>query len=232
MKLPLLLSVPHAGLRVPPEVSEYCILTEADIIKDGDEGASEIYRPLEKHVAALVTTDVARAIVDMNRAEDEFWKDGVIKTHTCWDVPVYREYPPQDVIETLIERYHKPYHRKLAEMTKNGVVLGIDCHTMAAVGPPVAPDTGKERPDVCLGDVDESIPRVWRDSLLGHLEKTFSPHKITLNDPFTAGYITRVHAAELPWVMVELSRAPFMTNAEKSACVLEALRAWCKKHEL
>ena len=71
MKLPFLLSVPHAGLTVPTEVEEICILSEEDIIKDGDEGAAQIYLPLENHVSALVTTDIARAILDMNRSQED-----------------------------------------------------------------------------------------------------------------------------------------------------------------
>ena len=43
MKLPLLLSVPHAGLQVPPEAASYCVLTPRQIEEDGDEGAAEIY---------------------------------------------------------------------------------------------------------------------------------------------------------------------------------------------
>ena len=84
---------PAAGLRMPDEVENICVLTKNDIIMDRDEHAAAIYYPLEQHVAAFLTTDIARAIVDLNRAEDDFCKDGVIKTHTCWDVPVYREHP-------------------------------------------------------------------------------------------------------------------------------------------
>ena len=90
MKLPLLLSLPHAGLRVPDEVAHLCTLTEREIAEDGDEGAAAIY-DLAGDVDAFVTTDVARAIVDLNRAVDDRRRDGVVKTHTCWDVPIYRE---------------------------------------------------------------------------------------------------------------------------------------------
>ena len=45
--------------------------------------AAAIYCPLEQYVGAFVTIDIARAIVDLNQAEDDFRKDGVIKTHTC-----------------------------------------------------------------------------------------------------------------------------------------------------
>lgn len=227
-KLPLLLSVPHAGLRVPPEVADLCILKEDDIIADGDEGAAEIYWPLEEQVAAFVTTDVARAIVDQNRAEDDFRKDGIIKTHTCWDIPVYSKYPSPAMIETLLDRYHRPYHRKLTEMAKSGVVLGVDCHTMAAIGPPIGPDVGQERPAVCISNADGTCSQQWLESLVSCFEEVFdSP--VAVNEPFKGGYIIRSHAPELPWVQLELSRAPTMSHAEKSRCVLAALVAWCKE---
>ncbi|RMF80545.1 MAG: N-formylglutamate amidohydrolase, partial [Planctomycetota bacterium] len=43
MALPLLLSVPHAGLTVPPEAAPFCILKREDVERDSDEGAREIY---------------------------------------------------------------------------------------------------------------------------------------------------------------------------------------------
>ena len=103
MTMPLLVSVPHAGLVAPPEVEGLCQLTEQEIIDDGDEGAAEIYFPLEQEVESFVATDIARAIVDMNRAEDDFSKDGVVKTHTCWDVPVYSDFPEESIVNKLIE---------------------------------------------------------------------------------------------------------------------------------
>ena len=43
LKLPLLMSVPHAGLMVPPEAQPYCGLALEEIVTDGDEGAAEVY---------------------------------------------------------------------------------------------------------------------------------------------------------------------------------------------
>lgn len=228
-KLPVLLSVPHAGLTVPPEVEDICILSERDISEDGDEHAAEIYWPLEKHVEAFLTTDIARAVVDLNRAENDFRKDGVIKTHTCWDVPVYSEHPSQEVIENLLERYHRPYHARLRELAQSGIKLAVDCHTMAAVGPPVGPDTGQERPAVCLGDVKgTSLPREWSEWMLACFKEAFTGHVVTINEPFSGGYITRTHCVEMPWIQLELSRAPYMNNAEKTACLLKTLWCWCE----
>jgi len=226
LKLPLLVSVPHAGLRVPPEAVSYCTLTEDEIKKDGDEYADEIYA-IESEVAEFVTTDVARAIVDLNRAEDDRRKDGVIKTHTCWDVPVYKIPLPEDVAATLLECYYHPFHTRVKELSRSGVRLGVDCHTMAAKGPPVGPDTGIERPPICLSNADGTCPPDWFESLAKCLEESFQL-PVNLNAPFKGGYIIRSHAAELPWVQLELSRAPFLDVEDKRKAVIRTLKEWCK----
>ena len=222
MSLPLLLSVPHAGLTVPPEAEPYCVLTEREIVEDGDGGAAEIY-DLESAVAAFHTTNIARAIVDMNRSANDRRRDGVIKTHTCWNVPVWRESLPDAVAERLIDRYHRPYHRRLSELAAEpGLRLAIDCHTMAAEGPPVGPDAGRERPRICLGYGEGTCPRDWVETLKSCFEETIGPH-VTINDPFSGGYITRHHSAEMSWLQLEMSRAPFLSNSEKNGAVLTAL---------
>ena len=222
MSLPLLLSVPHAGLTVPPEAEPYCVLTEREIAEDGDEGAAVIY-DLEAEVSAFQTTDIARAIVDLNRAEDDRRRDGVVKTHTCWNVPVYREPLPEDVIERLLDRYHRPYHRRLSDLAAaRRARLAVDCHTMAAAGPPVGPDVGQERPWICLGYGEGTCPTPWIEALRDCFADLVGPH-VTINEPFGGGYITRHHAAEMPWLQLEMSRAPFLPDAEKREMVLTAL---------
>ena len=217
MTLPLLLSVPHAGVLIPPEVEDLCVLGEKEVAEDGDEGAGEIYLPLQKEVSALVTTVVARAIVDMNRAEGDRGKDGIIKTHTCGDLPVYRKFPSDEIIKLLIERFYTPYHASLTRHAESAA-LGVDCHTMAALGPPIGPDPGVKRPALCISNAHFTCPDEWIISLAAYLESVFEK-EVSINTPFKGGYIIRAHAKELPWVQLELSRAPFLSNQEK-ACVL------------
>lgn len=225
MRLPLLLSVPHAGLRVPAEVGALCVLTPEQIRHDGDEEAGAIYA-LADEVAGLVTTDVARAIVDMNRAPDDLGPDGVVKTHTCWSEPVYREPPSPELVARLLDAWWRPYHAALAREAP-GARLGVDCHTMAGHAPPVAPDPGAERPPLCLSDAHGTCPPELFARLAGCLEEAFGL-PVSRNAPFTGGYIIRAHASERPWVQLELSRAPFADPAEKRARVLTALRAFCR----
>lgn len=230
MTLPLLLSVPHAGLTVAPEVLSRCLLTPAEVAEDGDVGARAIY-DLADTVDGFVTTEIARAIVDLNRATDDRRKDGVVKTHTCWNVPVYDAPLDEPLVQALLQAHYWPYHRRLTELSRSSFRLAIDCHTMAAEGPPVGPDPGVERPWVCLGNADGTCPQPWIDGLRDVFEEIFGG-RVTINDPFAGGYITRHHAAEMPWLQLELSRAPFATDPEKREGVRAALRAWSKRVEL
>ncbi len=227
MKLPFLVSVPHSGQRIPQEVQDTCILTPEQIYEDGDWGAAEIYFGLEKSAEAFISSDVARAIVDLNRAADDFRKDGIIKTHTCYDIPVYKEFPSQKLIEQLLAAYYHPYHLKLEQLAEKGnVKVGIDCHTMAAVGPPVGPDAGRMRPLVCISNADGTCPNEWLKKLTESFQKVFTQELVTINDPFKGGYIIRTHSTKLPWLQVELSRTEHISNREKRDGVIEALNDW------
>ena len=227
--LPLALSVPHAGLVTPPELVPLSVLTAAQIGADGDEGAAQIYFPLRHAVAVMETSDIARAFVDLNRAADDFRKDGVIKTHTCWDIPVYGQQPGDALVRDVLNHYHAPYHARLSRFAKrDDIVLGIDCHTMAEFGPPVGPDPGVERPLICLGNVHgASCPNAWATSLQKELEAVFE-ESVALNVPFSGGYITRFHGREMPWIQLEFSRTARFTSATKSTCLLKALTRWCE----
>jgi len=225
MVLPLLLSSPHAGLMVPDYLKANCLLTVDEIVKDGDEYAQAIYAPLKEKVQAFVSSDIARAVLDLNRAEDDIRKDGVVKTHTCWENKIWRQMLDQDAIQTLLNAHHRPYHQQLSTYAKQKELLfAVDCHTMAAFGPPVGPDPDASRPNVCLGNANgQSCPEEMMDIILSAFQAHF-PGEVTVNRPFSGGYITQQHGKEMPWVQLELSRGDFATPEKKSEWVYAALK--------
>lgn len=226
--LPLLVSVPHAGLSVPPEAEPYRLLTPDQIAGDSDGQAGEIFGPLRGRARAFLAGEVARAMVDLNRAPDDLGPQGVVKKSTCWGAPVYQPFPPEPVIASLLARYHRPYHARLSRLARlDGIMLGVDCHTMAAHGPPAGPDPGRERPLVCLSDGGGALPGPWFNRLARCFIERFDS-SVSLNDPFQGGWIIRSHASELPWVQIELSRSPELSEVEKSGAVLAALTDFCK----
>ena len=166
----------------------------------------------------------------MNRAADDFRKDGVIKTHTCYDVPVYKEFPSQELIERLLTDYYHPYHQKLESLKdKQRIKIGIDCHTMVAVGPPIGPDAGKERPLVCISNADGTCPGEWLPCLAQCFQKVFPNEQVNINSPFKGGYIIRHHSKDLPWLQIELSRTESILNNAKGDGLIEALSVWYRK---
>ena len=225
MRLPIAISIPHAGLHVPEEAAAYCQLTHEQIVLDGDEGADVIYA-VQDEVAEFITTDIARAIVDLNRPPNDRGPDGVVKSHTIWNEAIYREPLPEEVIDALLEAYYHPYHIRLDQLTDRGdLLLAVDCHTMAAEAPPIGPNPGSKRPEVCLGNVHgKSFPPEWTLLLQQAFAQQFTGYQVTLNDPFAGGFITRSHGQNFPWIQVEISRAPFMEKSQIRSRVVEALR--------
>jgi len=223
MSLPVLMSVPHAGLETPPEVAALSLLSPEEIAADGDEGASEVYA-LEHAVTRFITTDIARAFVDLNRSEDDRSPDGVVKTYTCWNVPIYQEPLNEEITEALLVRYYRPYHEELRRSARD-VKLGLDCHTMAAHAPPIAPIPGEERPHLCLSNAHGTCPHEWLAIFASCLEQAFET-EVSINEPFRGGHIIRSHAAELPWMQLELSRAPFLSDGDKRQRLQDSLEAW------
>ena len=217
MPLPILVSVPHGGTETPPEVSDRVSASAADVFEDGDAFTPEIYAVSEL-VGHHQVARIARAFVDLNRAVDDrppSNPDGVVKTATCFDRPIYREPLDNALIEQLIARYHVPYHATLSERARGGdLVLGLDCHSMAAIPPPVAPDSGTPRPLFCLSNGegqtcdDDTLRR-----LAAAITRAFecSEDDVQLNRPFRGGYITRRHGRNpLPWIQIEMNRSLYL----------------------
>ena len=221
-RLPLLISIPHAGTRVPGEVAEATSLTHDDILDDIDLFADRLYDP-GASVQRVQVADIARPFVDLNRSPDQLppaFPDGVVKSHTCFNVPVYREgmAPDAALVQRLLETYHTPYHRALeADLQDPQVRVMLDCHTMAEYPPPIAPDRKERRPSVNLGDNDgRSAPREITELLVRSMTEALGLEKdeISINRPFRGGYITRRHGAgPKPVIQVEINRALYFDAA-------------------
>ena len=224
---PVLLSIPHGGDQIPPEVAEYVSLTEREMLADGDVFTREIYGIREK-TAVVVDTPIARAFIDLNRAATDLPPgnpDGVIKSHTCHGVPVYRSdiWNDGQLVNNLIEKYYFSYHHQLQDQLERyqqrHLVLMLDCHSMEAVGPKIAPDSGVERPSICLGNRSgKSCDTAMTQHMAQSLRRAFelSADQITINKPFAGGYITRHYGNKpVPCLQIELNRGLYLDQTEQ-----------------
>jgi len=213
--------VPHGGSETPPEIADRVIATPQDIFDDGDVSTQDIYA-LEGEVAHFVSTPIARAFVDLNRAPDDrppANPDGVLKSETCYGKRIYDPAKPltDGDAKALLERYYLPYHARLEEAGKDeDVRLALDCHSMAAVPPPTSPDQGQQRPLFCLSNDDgRTSPMSIIEQLADSLAESFGIERsdVWLNRPFKGGYITRSHGTgHVPWIQLEMNRSLYLTD--------------------
>lgn len=221
-KLPLLISIPHGGTKIPAEVSDNVCLSAKDLFEDSDSFTREIYG-IKEEVLELVETDIARAFVDLSREISDRPPenpDGIVKSKTCHGQTIYNSgsFPKGSVFDTLIGKYYDPYHKKLKEILNetSAIQLAIDCHTMEPVGPAISPDQGKERPLICLGNnFGKSCPEEWVLKLAESFQKSFGlkEGEVKINQPFAGGYLTRKYGnSPIPWVQIEMNRSLYLSK--------------------
>ena len=229
--LPILVSVPHGGIVAPSETLGHCLLDERDFAIDGDTWARELYA-LRDDVIGYVDTPTPRAIVDMNRSPyGGPGPDAITKMVTIQGKQVWRDQsgPPRSLAYQLISGHHWKYHQALDRLSRilPGVQLGVDCHTMLAVGPEGAPDPGQRRPMICIGNRGGGDARSASEPTTAPAELVFGLRdalqaafrhedvdvgEISINAPFKGGYICRRHGqyGPIPWLQLELSRALYL----------------------
>jgi N-formylglutamate deformylase len=239
MREPILVSIPHGGWRIAEEIEHIWALSSKEALHDGDPFTARIYDFADKVPCQLVM-EYFRAVVDLNRAPDDIApknKDGVIKSHTCYDIEVYRPgcQPDDSLKQLLLDKYYFPYHRRLeACLDRDDLKFGVDCHSMAAVSPPIEADAGSPRPLICLGnlgdaggDVTPEFGRITCSSdMINFMREEFAalfqhedlelevPAAATMNMPFNGGYITRrMGNRGIPFVQIEMSRALYLQKS-------------------
>lgn len=108
-KLPFLISIPHGGESIPPEIAKDVCITPRDLFDDSDSFTNIIYDS-ENVVEEQVISEVARAFVDNSRGRDQLppaYPDGLIKSATCYNRPIYKggKQPNQATTDLLINKY-------------------------------------------------------------------------------------------------------------------------------
>lgn len=226
-RLPIIVSVPHGGEIIAPELADQTLLTKEDIFSDGDPLTRQLYG-FRDEVAYYYESPIARAAVDLNRPPDSVPPencDGVVKSYTVQGKPVYRKnrVPRNDTLRLLLNKYYEPFHRKLWQRSRRSdLFCGLDCHTMLDHAPVISDQPGEKRPFICLSNQGDTqgrkvhgrrltCPPEMVRSLAQCLKEVFpEEEKIVLNDPFLGGYIVRKHSRHLPWIQIELNRRAYL----------------------
>jgi N-formylglutamate amidohydrolase len=206
--LPVLVSVPHAGLAVPAEIEPELCIDERMLRANADLAVDALYDGAARAGATLLVADVSRFVVDLNRSTGDVDSVSVpqhpapladARRGLIWRVatcgrPVLARPLTLAQLELRVRRFHAPYHDALATLLHElrdrfGFAILIDGHSM----PPVARgDNGNARryADIvpgCLGGASCAAALV-REACRFFDTRGYS---VAVDDPYRGGYITR-----------------------------------------
>jgi len=255
VQLPFVLSIPHCGTRIPPDVRACIALSEDDIAESVDFGTQEIFGALP--ALRIIASRWNRLVADLNRNPGQRDAKGVVALTDYSGLSVFHSgcEPTQAEIEERVARYHTPYHTQLTELIQPDDFLGlIDCHSLNGTGPADAPDHGRKRSDVILSNFGDSLgrqrsaqePLTCLAGLLQMAAAAFEDQgfSVALNNPYRGGYIVNHYGAMLRAggrfaIQIEMNQDLYITRpsvvphpqqlAETTRRVAEALAAWAEQ---
>lgn len=243
LALPIVVSVPHAGLRVPELRKDLMMLPRAVFLRDVDYRIDEIWCPLAQELdLSFAKSEVHRYAIDLNRASTQveghsvqglardeaqkkkglFWIESTRGESLGGDVP-FAPLPP-DVHASLVAAIHAPYYAFLRSelervRAKFGYAILIDGHSMPSKGTSFHADPNGVRADLVPGD-DKG--RACAPGILNAAVETAAAHGFSLrpNDPYSGGNITRHFgrpADGIHALQIEVNRRVYMQNEEDDA---------------
>ena len=223
---PLLISMPHVGTHVPPELAAH-FTPEAQQVPDTDWHLERLYDFAAALGASVLAATHSRYVIDLNRPPDGASLypgqsvTGLCPVDTFDDTPIYAEGnpPPDDAdVDARREAVWMPYHAKLREelariKARHGVAALWDAHSIRSVLPRFF--EGK-LPDFNLGTAQGTSCDPLLGARLLEVAQAAPGFTAVLNGRFTGGYITRhygqpskgIHAVQL-----EMTQSSYMQEA-------------------
>jgi len=222
---PLLISMPHVGTHVPPQLAAR-LSDEARHVPDTDWHLERLYDFADELGASVLVATHSRYVVDLNRPPDGASLypgqsvTGLCPVDTFDDTPLYPagDVPGDAEIAERREAIWQPYHRQLADelgriKAQHGIAALWDAHSIRSVLPRFF--EGKLT-DLNLGTAQgASCDPALGQALLG-IAKAATGFTSVLNGRFTGGYITRHHgqpAQGVHAVQLEMTQCSYMQEA-------------------
>ena len=223
---PVLLSVPHSGRDYPPGMVARSRLGQAGLERLEDPLVDELVKGAIDRGAGAVIARAPRALIDVNRGDDELDPAAVVGRHGeprtararaglgliptrlaglggLWRSPI-----DEAELERRLAEIHRPYHAALAtglaaRATRWSDVLLIDCHSM--------PPRRMGEANVVIGDRHGTSAASW---LVEAAEAIARQRGFTVarNVPFAGGYVLERHGRPeegMHALQVEVDRATY-----------------------
>jgi N-formylglutamate deformylase len=195
---PLILSMPHPGAGLSPEVA--AALNERGLlVEDTDWHMREVYRPVERRFRpSVIEATLSRYVIDLNRdpsgvslypgqATTELVPTMTFDGNSIWQTP-----PDASEIARRKALYFQPYHAALAAeiaraKAKHGFCVLWDCHSIKSIIPRLFDgklpmlNLGTNNGASCASSIQTAAEKAMAQSGLTHVS----------NGRFKGGWITR-----------------------------------------
>ncbi|KDN99426.1 N-formylglutamate deformylase [Pseudomonas donghuensis] len=223
--LPLLISMPHAGLRLTPAVQQG-LVEPAQSLPDTDWHIPQLYDFARGLGASVVAAEYSRFVIDLNRPDDDKplyvgATTGLYPATLFEGEPLFKDGQAPSAQERAgyLEAIWRPYHdtigNELARLREQfGYALLWDAHSIRSHIPHLF--EGK-LPDFNLGTFNgASCDSQLAERLQGVCAK-FEQYSHVLNGRFKGGHITRHYgdpANDIHAVQLELAQSTYMEEVE------------------
>ncbi len=222
---PLLISIPHMGLRIPDDIAATMTDTAARL-DDTDWHLDRLYAFADALGASVLMPVYSRYVIDLNRPPDNANlypgqnTTGLCPVDTFNEEPLYKpgQQPDDAEQQRRCKLYWKPWHAALAgELARirkeHGRALLWEAHSIRSVVPRFFEG---RLPDFNFGTASDATARPGLAEELAERVRQHSPYSAVANGRFKGGYITRhygnpaqgVHAIQL-----ELAQITYMDEA-------------------
>lgn len=235
---PILVSIPHAGLRLDDGMAGRFTAEAADL-PDTDWHVDRLYDFLHDTSVGVLRADYSRYVVDLNRSPENAplyrgqLNSGICPTHTFAGAEIYKNGrdPTAAEIEDRIQRFWLPYHACLSDELERlrqtfGFAILWDAHSIRSRMPRLFDgelphlNIGTNNGCSCKLQLAEDISSALRSA----------DYSLVINGRFIGGYITRHYgdpARQLHAIQLEISQRAYMdeTDAKYSTSKAQRLRA-------
>lgn len=217
---PLILSMPHVGTDVPPDVWDN-LNDVGQQRSDTDWHIDRVYDFARDLGASVLRARYSRYVIDLNRdpAGTSLYPGqattDLIPTTDFDGAPIWHRAPDAIDVAQRVLLYHRPYHHALREAiatakAAHGYAIVYDCHSIRSRVPRLFDGV---LPDLNIGTFDgASCDVLLEHAVIKSLESNSYSH--ILNGRFKGGWITRhygqphdgVHA-----IQMEIAQSTYLT---------------------
>lgn len=237
-EVPLFVSIPHSGEKIPDQAAWLRTLPETVLMSDVDRYVDYLYEPALKALQIpFEKTEWHRYAVDLNRVPDDVDADSVVGhknpsgkhsdgyhwVKTKNEVQLMPKPMSVEMHDQLTQLIYEPFHKGLRNhydfFKKNNHknIFHIDAHSMPSLGTRMHRDPGELRAEIVVSDCGgKSCSPLFRDLVIAAY--VIAGFKVGYNWPYLGGRVTEVYGHPEKGqhaIQVELNRSLYMDEATK-----------------